>query len=563
MARKPVYSNKGFQNAMERFKAEMFRRNPIAATALGEHKYDGLLPEVGADAMEKEIAFWRDTRDAILAIPRKGLSLDEELDVEIIRHASNIQLFLMGDIQRWKLGLDLAMILGDSIFMLFVRDFAPLALRTESMIMRLKSAPAFLMSGRTLFQRVPPLWAEIFLDSAGRVPGLFDSIEESLKGRVPQTLFHEFRSAAGSARQALDQHCHWLKHAILPNASGDWAMGEGAFQGLLGVRNLGLDESQLLEIGESALANARQAMETLARKISGAKSFSPGLKAEVHERLKKHGPATFEQALAAYRDAVARCRAFVETSGFATVPPDEVLEVVETPGFMAHLIPFAAYLNPEPGTRPQKGIYFVTRGQKGEDLSIHNYADISNTSVHEGYPGHHLQLSAQNLHPSPVRIFSDSIELIEGWAHYCEEETKRMGFEAGDENRFIQANDAAMRAARVLIDVNINRKSWDFQKGIQVLIDATGMAQDSALAEMKRYTQSPGYQLSYTVGKVLLVNLKEELKKRSGSDFRDRDFHDLVINEGSLPIFLAREFYPRMLREIPGGRGVRSEAAGA
>jgi len=547
MHRKAVYRHPGFRKVAEHYYAELLRRNPIAATTLGEHEYDGLLPEAGAEAVDREIAGLREMRDAFQSLPERELSLDERLDRELALHMAGIQLFMLEDVRRWRLGCDLAMMIGDSLFMLFVRDFAPLNVRVESMISRLRAVPAYLMSGRSLFQHVPPLWGRIFIESAERLPDLLATIEGGLAGHLPPPVMQSFVHAANEARRAIAEHAHWLKHAILPGAAGDWAMEKGPFQALLGARRLGMNAGELLDLGEHCLQQAQQHVDLHARAITGSQhGTAAGMREAALKQVQAHAPATFETALAAYRDAVARSRAWVEMTGFATMPEGERLEIVETPSYMAHLIPFAAYMPPERTARPQKGIYLVTRHTGSQ--TCHNYADIANTSIHEGYPGHHMQLSGQNLHPGLWRGLADSIELMEGWAHYCEEAVLASGLEATNANRLVQSRDAAWRSARILIDINLHQKTWTYDQGLTFLMEHAAMDQASAEAEMRRYTQTPGYPLSYMAGKHLLLELKNSLQQRFGTDCSDRDFHDLVVHEGSIPLFLAREFYPQLLQ---------------
>ncbi len=550
MRRKAIYGNRGFQKITDHFYSELLSRNPVTATWLGEHQFDSLLPEVGAEAIEKEISFLRKMKDSYSSLPESDLSIDERIDREIAINFASIHLFLNEDLQRWKLGKDLAMHIGDSIFLLFVRDFAPLHQRVEAMISRLESVPMFLASGKTLFQKVPALWGEIYLDSARNLPALLDTIETSISNQVPGFLLNNFSKACITAKKALVDFTNWFKNAIMPKAEHDWAMGEGAFQTLMQLRNLGLSTSEMLDIGKTSLRKSSDRIDLLSRKILGTSSSCDKRSVnEVHNRIKANCPQTFEQALEAYKDSVRRSKAFVELNQFATLPENEDLEIMETPDFMAHVIPFAAYMGPEKSAKFQKGTYLVTRNKNKIELGRFNYSDISNTSIHEGYPGHHLQLTGQNLHPSKLRIFSESTELIEGWAHYCEEAIMERGFESTNENYFIQANDEVFRAARILIDINLHGKKWSFDKALSFLMEQTNMDKPSAIAEMKRYTQTPGYQVSYLTGKHLIKEMKEKLKNRFKSDLNDRDFHDLLIYEGSLPIFLGKKYYPEILLE--------------
>jgi len=203
MRRKPIYSHAGFDKVSEKYYRMLLSMNPVSATWLGEHDYDGILPESGAEAVEKEISFFRDMKSAFKALPERELSLDERLDREIAIHFANQQLFMKEDVQRWKLGKDLAMNIGDSIFILFVRDFSPLYERVESMISRIKAAQVYLMGGRTLFQNVPLLWGEIYIESAQNLPSLLDTIENSIKGHVPDVLVNEFARESLNLKKSL------------------------------------------------------------------------------------------------------------------------------------------------------------------------------------------------------------------------------------------------------------------------------------------------------------------------------------------------------------------------
>ncbi len=538
-----VYQHPGFAKVSAAYYDEAMRLNPVLATFMGEHAYDGLLPEVGVEAVEKQIQFCRASKAAFAGLPERELSLDERIDRAGIIHVLEMELFWQEDLKRWQHGQDLADLIGSSLFLLYARDYAPLYQRVESMILRLKSVPILLETGKSLYQRVPQLWAEIYIESARQLPGLFGVIGQGIKDQVPDFLATQFHQAANEAEQAIKHWRHWFEHAVAPKADADWALGTSAFQALLGLRRLGMGSSELRDLGQMYLGSVGERVTQLARKLSPS-----GTRAEVDHRMKQKHPRNFDEVLDTYRDAVARCRAFVGQHEFASLPANESLEIIETPSYLSHLIPFAAYLPPDRKASRQQGVYMVTRGSDGDSLQRHHYAGIANTCVHEGYPGHHLQLASANLHPSRVRPFFDAVELIEGWAHYCEETMLEAGFEASDESRYAQAHDELFRAARILIDVNLHEKQWNFDVALRFLREQTDMDEDAARAEIRRYTQTPGYPLSYLVGKHLLFDLKKDLRRTFGGDLTDRRFHDLVIGEGSMPVFLAREAYPDLLR---------------
>jgi uncharacterized protein (DUF885 family) len=171
-----------------------------------------------------------------------------------------------------------------------------------------------------------------------------------------------------------------------------------------------------------------------------------------------------------------------------------------------------------------------------------NYASIRNTAVHEAFPGHFLQGATSNR-GSFVRLLAQGTETVEGWAHYCEEMMTEKGFITDLETRLIQVNDMIWRAVRIIVDVKLSRGEMSFEEAVGMLVKETGMSKEGATAEVKRYTQSPGYPLSYLIGKHLILQLKEEVKQKMGNRFNDRFFHDTITANGYLPISMLHKVF--------------------
>jgi uncharacterized protein (DUF885 family) len=201
----------------------------------------------------------------------------------------------------------------------------------------------------------------------------------------------------------------------------------------------------------------------------------------------------------------------------------------------------------------QIGIYIVTRPSDVRNLGKHlNYPSIVNTAVHEGFPGHFLQMAVSNR-GSFVRLLAGGTETIEGWAHYCEEMMMEHGFNRSPEVRFVQVNDAIWRAVRIIVDVKLSRGEMSFDEAVDMLMKEAGMSREAAVAEVRRYTLTPGYQLSYLLGKHMILKLRDEVKKKMGNKFSERFFHDTVAANGELPIFLLRKVFDLKLARLKAG----------
>jgi uncharacterized protein (DUF885 family) len=178
----------------------------------------------------------------------------------------------------------------------------------------------------------------------------------------------------------------------------------------------------------------------------------------------------------------------------------------------------------------------------------HNYASISNTSVHEAYPGHHVQLSAAITNPSLVRGLSlSAAEFVEGWAFYCERVMKDAGFDATPAHRYIQHTDALWRAVRIILDIRLHRGEIGFEEAIAYLHEQTGFEEAAAVSEVKRYTSTPTYQLSYLYGRHMIEGLRARVERAMGPAFSPKFFHDTLIYGGTMPVsFAHRLFEPKI-----------------
>jgi uncharacterized protein (DUF885 family) len=221
-------------------------------------------------------------------------------------------------------------------------------------------------------------------------------------------------------------------------------------------------------------------------------------------------------------------------------------------------MPFAAYFAPAPFDRSPVGNYIVTPSidDDADAIREHYRAGISNTSIHEAYPGHHLQLAIALRHPSLSRLVCDAPEFVEGWGMYSEQMMREEGFDNGPAFRLGLATDAIWRACRIVLDVRMHRGELSIEAATHFLVEHTRFERPNALAEVRRYTASPTYPLSYLLGKILILGLREDERLARGKDFSLRAFHDTLLRNGSLPI----SFHRRLL--AGEGRPATSGASG-
>ncbi|MDH5634758.1 MAG: DUF885 domain-containing protein, partial [Candidatus Bathyarchaeota archaeon] len=118
------------------------------------------------------------------------------------------------------------------------------------------------------------------------------------------------------------------------------------------------------------------------------------------------------------------------------------------------------------------------------------------------------------------------------------------------ESKLIQINDGIWRAVRIIVDVKLSRGEMSFDEAVNMLVKETGMSKEGAVAEVRRYTQTPGYALSYLLGKHLILQLREEVKQKAGAKYNEKFFHDTITANGYLPISLLRKVFDQKIAKL-------------
>ena len=529
------------------------RDNPIVGTYLGIHTEDDRLGDGSRDAVLAELAAEKAHLADVEGLDPAGLSeaarFERDLEIHNLRRA----IFDSEVVRIWErrsLALDTV---GDALFLIFAQDYAPLSERLASIAGRLEAVPVYLEESKT--RAIVPqvrIWQQLEIESAADLPSFLDEILAAAS-ELPEAERRRLTSASDAARAALGGYLDWLKGSRA-GGTDEWALGRERYDELVALRAFdGLDADSILAIGEEQLDTNRAA------RIAAAREIDPGAdEATVVDRIKNDHPATFEQALDAYRDVMVRSRSHLIAKGIVTVPDDERIDVIPTPEYLRNVIPFAAYFSPPKFDPNPKGIYIVTPsvGNDPNAMREHNYSSISNTSIHEAYPGHHLQLAVANRHSSLTRLLADAPEFVEGWGMYSEQLMREQGFDDAPNFRLALYTDAIWRACRIILDVRMHRGELSVQEATDFLVAETSFEGANARAEVNRYTYTPTYQLSYLLGKVLLLQLRADEQERLRSRFDLRAFHDTLLNNGSLPI----SFHRRLLRETIRAADVSSGA---
>jgi uncharacterized protein (DUF885 family) len=535
-----------FYQQAERFIDRLLEEAPVAATQLGDHRFDDRLADYSQAARERQE---REVRQALAEFERfdpKGFGVDARIDHRLM---VQIARSILREFEKFRGYLRNPGLYSDEclggVFLLLIREFAPLEERLEKALGRLKAAPEVLAQGKEnlIPEEVPPVWNEVALESAKQGLGLFTMLIPVLAQQAPK-LREELNEASQRAAQALEDYARFLQEEVAPKAQGDFAVGKELFEELLRENHmLDYTSEELLRTGWRLFEETEAELEELARKIDPQKSVR-----EILEAAKADHPQAAE-LLEVYRREIARARQFVLDHEIATIPEGESLKIEPTPPFWRGIIPYAAYMMPGPLEKAQQGIFLVTpvdptspAEEQEEKLRGHNWAKLPVTALHEAYPGHHLQLTFANTVgslPRKLGMFISTL-FIEGWAFYCEELMERLGYIDKPIQRLGRLQDQLWRAARIILDVSLHTEKMTVEEAVDFLVDRVGLEKTNALAEVRRYTLTPTQPMSYLMGKLEILKIIEEYKKRH-PDASLKEVHDAILSCGSLP--------PRLMRQ--------------
>lgn len=512
---------------------------PERATALGLHARDGELEDrtiAGEDrAIEREEAMLESLRKRFdgghrLKSPtaRTDLALlvsELETDVRVKRVVRPLQRDPSVYIDPLQ-----------SIFHLGARDFAPAPERARHALSRIEKLPKVLADGRENLLNPPKIWTEIAIEKSASAKTFLESQRAFLLAALPDERAR-IDAALAAANAAFADYKKFLETVVLKRSNGRFAAGRELFEFLLAHETF-VDKSpdDLRALGEKVFAETEAQMKAVAKRIDPSATDWPPVAARIKS---KHPKA--DELLAAYEKEVARARAFLVKNDVVEFPPGDDLDVVETPAFERNVIT-AAYDRPPPfDAKTSKGFFFVTpvdtsapKSRQEEMLRENDWADIVNTSVHEAYPGHHLQLSLARRHPSLVRRAIDRAIFAEGWALYSEELMNELGY-YDDEQRLIQLEWTLVRAARVIIDVGLHVHDMSVADAVKLLTDRVHLEKPLAVSEVKRYTSTPTQPLSYLVGRQMILDLRERARARDGAGFSLKRFHAELLSHGTIP----------------------------
>ncbi len=346
----------------------------------------------------------------------------------------------------------------------------------------------------------------------------------------------------------INAYADWLEKEKLPKANMNFTLGRENYRKMLEGEMIYIEPEKILEIGMKQLREEQKLFDETAKKINPNKK-----PVEVYEDIKKDHPSA-PSLIPDARKNLEAIRQFLIDKKIVTVPYDVRVKVEETPQF-ARATSFASMDTPGPyETKATEAYYYITpvednwtAKQKDEWLTAFNYYTTDIVSIHEAYPGHYLQfLHLNSSDASKVKKIFGSYVFTEGWAHYTEKMIIDEGYGSDKDSiiaakyRLAQLDESLLRLCRLCVSVKMHCLGMSVDDATKFFMENCYYEEKPARQEAIRGTYDPGY-LYYTLGKLMILKLREDYKKQEGSSYTLKKFNDNFINNGMPPVPLMRE----------------------
>jgi uncharacterized protein (DUF885 family) len=533
-----------------------FRYQPTQGTVAGLHQYDTALENFSRASIDEEITALKKSEHRIAAIPAGPAYLDQVTrgDRTMVLSQIRSRLLSLETIRLWEKDPDIySSAAANAAFTIMERKFASPDARLRSLIAREKQMPALFAQARANLKNPPRIYTQIAIEQLPGTIGFFEhDVPLAFAEAQDAAAKAEFARTNAAVIAALNDYLAWLKNDLLPRSNGDYRIGAETFRKKLAYDEMvEIPPDKLLAIGYADLHKNQEQFRQVAKQLEPNKDALAVL-----DDLGRQHPAP-DQLLATFRATFAGLQNFIRTHQIVTIPSDVQPTLEETPPFM-RATTFASMDTPGPFEKNATEAYFnatlpdpaMSPDEVEGFMHAFNIGTIISTSVHEAYPGHYVQFLWTPKAQTRVRKLFGANTNAEGWAHYCEQMMLDEGYGqpgtgARDEReaqflRLGQLQDALLRDARFIVGIEMHTGKMSFDQAVEFFQREGFQSKETGVVESKRGTSDPTY-LYYTLGKLEIMKLRDDVKKKQGAAFSLKKFHDDFLSQGFPPIPIVRE----------------------
>ena len=519
--------------------------HPTHATLDGVHTHDDLLEDVSRHGLDSEAHALAGYLRRLDEINRDALTGVERLEHRMLTAHLQARMFELEAVRTWERNpqfysdLLASSLAGQTLF-----THAPAAERARRVLSKLRQTPRLIQAARDNIKDPPGIFVKVGIET---MRGTQKFIDEDLPRAFADVddlhLLGDLADAQTEASQAVGRYVEYLETDLAPKGRASFRLGRDKFEQKLRLEEgITMPLDRLLAIAHRELRQTQEEFRSLAGKSNGGDAMAAWAKTKAQHP----GPG---ELVATGRKQLDELSTFLERQKIVSLPSGEPIAVAPTPDF--YRWSFASMWTPGPfESKPTRAYYYLTDvdpswppERQDEHLRDYNFPTLWSISIHEVYPGHFLHYQHLRKVESKTRksIMFAPASFIEGWAHYCEQMMLEAGFGRQDPSiKLGQLAEALIRLVRVIVCIKLHAEDMSVEQGVRYFRDDAFMAESSARREAERGAFDPTY-LVYTVGKLMLLKLRQDYKQQQGKAYSLRSFHDTLLGQGTAPFWLHRQ----------------------
>jgi uncharacterized protein (DUF885 family) len=518
--------------------------HPTYATLDGVHAHDDLLEDLSRHAIDSEAHALAGYLRRLDEIQLDTLTAVERLEHRMLTANLQARMFDLEVVRPWERNpqfysdLIATSLAGQTLF-----SHAPAPERARRVLSKLRQIPRLIQAARDNIKEPPGIFVKVGIETMrGALKFIDDELPRAFADLDDLHLLGDLADAQSEASQAVAVYVQDLD-ALGQKARASFRLGRDKFEQKLRLEEgISLPVDRLLSIALRELHATQDAFKTLAGRLNGGDPL------DTWAKTKTQHPAPGELVTVG-RQQLDELATFLARQSIITIPPGEEITVAPTPDF--YRWSFASMWTPGPfEAKPSRAYYYLTdvdpswtADRQEEHLRDYNIPTLWSISIHEVYPGHFLHYQHLRRVESKARksIMFSPASFVEGWAHYCEQMMVEAGF--GHREYGIQLGqlaEALVRLARFVVCIKLHAEDLSVEQGVRFFREEAFMEESSARREAERGTFDPTY-LVYSLGKLMLLKLRQDVKQAQGKSFSLRNFHDTLLANGTAPFWLHRQ----------------------
>jgi uncharacterized protein (DUF885 family) len=545
---------------------EAFRLEPLMATRLGDHRFDDQLDDLSKEARNAVVEHDRKTlADLSRKFQSQALARDDQIDYEIFRRHLERAIWLAETFHPFEDDPRIYVTyVTESVYLLLTQSSLPKAVNVQNTLARMAKIPQVLEIARTRIMNPARVKVETAIKQTEGAVSFYADELFKLAGEKPDHT--ELSLKAERIVASLNRFLAFLKAEVLPRSNDDWRIGPALFARKLDLElDAGLSAPDVLDEAEREAARVESEMAAMARQMWGTAfpgrtlplDDPKGRREMIQQVLDvvagKHGTA--ESLVADVRGNVGEIKGFITSHKILRLLEPDHCRIVEMPEFLRGNS--VAYLNPAPPLDVRGFSEYAISppprdwtAQRAESyLREYNRAMLKILTIHEGYPGHYVQLEYSNRCPSLIRRVLSSGTFAEGWAVYTEQVMLDQGFGQGDLGLRLQQLKFYLRAVvNAILDHKMHAGKMTDAEAMDLLVGRAFQTEGEAVGKIIRAKQTSCQLSTYFVGRTAFYRLRQKIQREMGDRFDLARFHEAALSHGTIPV----KYLPELVRKSLG-----------